>query len=158
MTVELGSTGGAGPVRLFGITPSRRRGSAAFHDKASLYKLPAIPVPFTGRLLLGTDCEHIGRLHMGFTPAWLFTNVWEIAFDDGHVVASHDRSAEMAEIRVALGEAGLKPAPGEESGSWVNRTFSLSFDYSWPRPHRRSWETLTAPRQSERRHPMVHLA
>jgi hypothetical protein len=91
-----------------------------------------MPVPFTGRLLLGAEYVPVGYLHMGFLPAWLYADIVEVVFDTGRFVACHDRSAELAEVRARLGADGLRPSPGEDTAAWVDRTFSRSFSYSWP--------------------------
>jgi len=89
-----------------------------------------VSVPFSGRLLIGAGYVDIGRLHMGFRPAFGYRRVWELVFNAGRLVAAHDRSAALADVR----RAGIRPGPadGEPTGDWIERTFSLSFAYSWP--------------------------
>lgn len=91
-------------------------------------------MPFTGRLLLGAGYVYVGYLNMGFAPAWLFKRVHEVSFEAGRLTGAHDRSAALAEVRRRLGESGLRPADGQPTRDWIERTFSLTFDYSWPRP------------------------
>lgn len=91
-----------------------------------------IPVDFTGRLLIGDgDVDDRPYLNMGFQPAWMYSEVHELTFQAGTLVTAADRSAELAAVRAA-GPAA-EPAPGESTKDWVSRTFSLSYDYSWPR-------------------------
>jgi hypothetical protein len=90
------------------------------------------PVGFTGRLLLGAEPVSIGRLHMGFRPAYSFARVSELTFDNGELTASADRSADLAEVRRRRADIEPGPAPGEATTDWIDRTFSLSFAYSWP--------------------------
>jgi hypothetical protein len=96
------------------------------------YRGLAVPVAFTGRLLIGASRAEIGYLHMGFRPAYGFERVWELEFSEGRLTASHDRSAEIAAVRDRLAGTRPGPAQGEASRDWVERTFSQSFDYSWP--------------------------
>lgn len=117
--------------RLFGVAPVRAVKSHEFEGEW-WYRGLAAPVPFTGRMLLGVGFVHIGYLNMGFQPAWLFKQVYEVAFEAGRLIRARDRSMAAAGLRHRLGTSGLQPAPGEESGDWIKRTFSLSFDYSWP--------------------------
>ena len=130
---ELGAAAGAPPVPLFGVEPGASAFPRAFRGRWSYSGVDA-PVGFTGRLLVGAGIARIGHLHMGFRPAYGFERIAELVFDGGVLTAAHDRSAELAEVRRRLGEAGGRPgpAPGEASADWIDRTFSLSFEYSWP--------------------------
>jgi hypothetical protein len=92
----------------------------------------AVPVGFTGRLLVGDGEVDRPYLHMGFWPAWMFADVFELRFERGTLTQRIDRSAELAAVRERLGPAGARPAPGESSRDWIERTFSLTFSYSWP--------------------------
>ncbi|MET7394071.1 hypothetical protein ABZS66_11300 [Dactylosporangium sp. NPDC005572] len=98
-----------------------------------VYRGLAVPVAFTGRLLIGGGYVDIGRLHMGFRPAYGFQRVWELAFDAGRLTTAQERSAELAAVRERLATTRPGPADGEPTRDWVERTFSLSFAYSWPR-------------------------
>jgi hypothetical protein len=97
-----------------------------------MYHGLAAHIKFTGRLLLGRDEAHVGRLHMGFRPAWSYEHVQELSFDKGRLLSAHDRSADLAHVRDHIGAAGLRPADADDRPAWIERTFSLSFDYSWP--------------------------
>ena len=129
--LELGRPEDGQAPELFGVEPTVA-GDTAWHPGALLYEGLAVPVEFTGRLLLGAGPVHIGYLNMGFRPAWLFERVHELALDHGRITATHDRSAEAAARRTRLGEAALRPADGADRKAWISRTFSLSYAYSWP--------------------------
>jgi hypothetical protein len=43
-----------------------------------------------------------------------------------------ERSGELATVRERHARAAARPAPGETIRDWVGRTFSLTFEYSWP--------------------------
>jgi hypothetical protein len=89
-----------------------------------------VPVAFTGRLLIGSgDVDDSPYLNMGFWPAWMFAEVRELTFRGGGLVAADDCSAAIAEIRPDM---IAEPAPGESTEDWIHRTFSLTYDYSWP--------------------------
>lgn len=128
---EIGAPPGTAPVPLLGVGPGRSAYPEMFRGRLSYVDIGA-PVAFTGRLLVGADVVSIGRLHMGFRPAYGFARGWELTFRDGVLVASADRSAELAEVRRRLAGTRPGPAPGERTGDWIDRTFSLSFAYSWP--------------------------
>ncbi|GAA1513437.1 hypothetical protein GCM10009827_030010 [Dactylosporangium maewongense] len=130
---ELGAPATAPPVPLFGVLPGHSAYPKGLRGRWSYSDVDA-PVAFTGRLLVGAGIAGIGFLHMGFRPAYGYERVAELRFDGGVRTAAHDRSAELAEVRRRLSEACSRPgpAPGETSGDWIDRTFSLSFEYSWP--------------------------
>jgi hypothetical protein len=122
-------------VRLFGVKPQltdRRQPHAGAWD----YRRLDVPVPFSGRLLVGAGYVDVGRIGMGFLPAWTYRRVLELTFTAGRCVAARNRSVELAVVRERLGDDGLGPARGESNHAWITRTFSLSFDYSWPSPAR----------------------
>ena len=128
---EIGAPPDTPPVPLLGVEPGRSAYPAAFRGRLSYVDLDT-PVGFTGRLLVGSEAVSIGRLHMGFRPAYGFARVWELTFDDGDLTAAADRCADLAEVRRRLADTQPGPAPGESSTDWIDRTFSLSFAYSWP--------------------------
>jgi hypothetical protein len=97
-----------------------------------VYRGLTVPVAFTGRLLIGAGYVDIGRLHMGFRPAYGFQRVWELAFGAGRLTTAHERSADLAAVRERLTGIRAGPAEGEATSDWIDRTFSLSFAYSWP--------------------------
>lgn len=109
-----------------GVSPAPGRGVKVYRELAE-------PVAFTGRLLIGAGYVDIGRLHMGFRPAYGFQRVWELAFNAGRFTSADERSAELAAARERLVDVRPGPAEGEATVDWVGRTFSLSFDYSWPK-------------------------
>jgi len=128
--LEIGDSARNAAAVIDGVAPRRADDRSAW-EKDLAFDL-ALPVAFTGRLLLGRDYVHIGWLHMGFTPAWLFADVQELVFTEGRLTSAYDRSAELAAVRDRLGPAGLRPAPGRASSEWIHDSFSLSFAYSWP--------------------------
>ena len=116
---------------LRGAEPVRSRDDARYEDAFAFDDLD-VRVEFTGRLLVGADPEPVGYLNMGFWPAWFYGRVLEVAFDRGRLTSVVDRSAELATVREHLGGVEHRPSAGEELAEWIGRTFSLSFEYSWP--------------------------
>ena len=116
---------------LFGIQ-ARTATAGAFHPGALVYRQLAAPVDFPGRLLIAAGPAEVGYLNMGFRPAWLYHRVYELVFHQGRLTSAHDRSAELAEVRRLLGSDGVKPRSDEPTGAWIERAFSLTFDFSWP--------------------------
>jgi hypothetical protein len=130
--VELGRSNANDEPLLFGVAPTEAGGRPAIHRHALVYTGLATPIEFTGRLLVGRDRIHLGYLNMGFPPAWLCEVVYDLVFDQGRLVAVHNRSAAMAEIRDRLGTDGLRRRDGQTMEDWISAAFSLSYEYSWP--------------------------
>ena len=82
------------PTRLFGAD-RRMIGSAA------TYSPVRVPLPFAGGLLLGAGLSHDRYVHRGKHPAWKYTKILELSFDDGRLVAVFDRSELVAQRRTA---------------------------------------------------------
>jgi hypothetical protein len=98
-----------------------------------------LPVAFTGRLLIGNgELDDLPYLNMGFWPAWMFPEVYELTLRDGALVTAADCSAALAVVRADILAPDIGPDTDEPSGDWVNRTFSLAYDYSWPGRRERS--------------------
>ena len=72
----------------------------------SEYTFEDAPISFTGGLLVGR--EFVGRGHstMGSDPPWLYAAVHDLTFEDGWLVDSIDRSAEMATARARASREG----------------------------------------------------
>ena len=117
-------------VTLHGRKP-RTLGRRHRYHGSVVYRRLAMPVPFTGRLLLGAELDLY--VHMGFQPAWYHERVVELVVESGHVSARTDRSAEMAEVRRRREHVEGRPAESELV-DWIAHTFSLDYRYSWPDP------------------------
>lgn len=117
---------GKGP-ELFGRLPTNDR------FQGFLYEGFQSPVPFTGGLLLAAGFIDELYVHMGFHPAWKYTNVREVIFEAGRVIAEHDRSAEMAEVRTKFIEqtrrpdGRLNPPAKADIATWVEKCFSREY-------------------------------
>ncbi|KIA64702.1 hypothetical protein [Nocardia vulneris] len=116
------------PPRLEGVPPQQDKDGSSCH-----YRGLDIPVAFTGRLLIGADViPNRPYLNMGFPPAWLFEQVYELTLRAGELLTAQDCSAAVAATRAEIITTAAKPAPGESTGDWITRTFSRTYDYSWP--------------------------
>jgi hypothetical protein len=138
-TLEIGLEPDHPRVSLHGKTP-RMAGRRQHHPGAAIYRRLAMPISFTGRLLLADELDLY--THMGFQPAWHYEKVVELVVADGRVVRQADRSAQAATLRRRLRDDMteldhprrlLDPQPSEgELEGWVADTFSLGYPYSWP--------------------------
>ena len=86
-TLEIGLGPDDPPVILHGVTPEKA-GADDLHE-ATFYRHLDLPVPFTGRLLLGAELDRY--THMGFQPAWYYLRIVEFVLTDGRVVEQADR-------------------------------------------------------------------
>jgi hypothetical protein len=81
-------------ARLFGADV-RMIGSAATYSPVS------VPLAFGGGLLLGTGLCHDLDVHKRKHPAWRYTTILELSFDEGRLVAAFDRSELLTQRRTA---------------------------------------------------------
>lgn len=97
------------------------------------YEGLALPVEFSGGLLVCDGFIQDLYVHMGYHPAWKYTKVLELYFDDGRLTAAIDRSADAARVReaVASGERS-DPDAGYDTSGWIERTFTLDYSRSLP--------------------------
>ncbi len=119
-----------GPA-IHGVLP-RPSFASSFHAGFSEnYSNIGLPLPFTGGLLLGKGFIHKLYRHMGFHPAWKYEKVVELIFAKGVLTATHDRSAEMANVREANAAAEKQAeshfnSPIELIG-WIENCFDRSY-------------------------------
>ncbi len=104
---------------------ARGRGVSVFGHK---YTGLALPIRFSGGLLLARDFIEELYVHMGFHPAWKFREIHELILKDGQLSQAYDRSSEMAGLRDGMqgkGECG----DSEQIAAWIDRCFSLKYDW-----------------------------
>ena len=112
---------------VFGVTPS---GSAADDDVVrhpfdpSLggqvrgeYTFEDAPISFTGALLVGREYVGRGYSTTGGDPPWSYSAVHDLTFEDGWLVDSIDRSAEMASARALASREGDDQEPVRSGGA-----------------------------------------
>jgi hypothetical protein len=88
---------------------------------------------------------------MGFWPTWMFADVYELRFARGVRLEVTDRAAELASVRERLGSGASRPTSGESTTDWINRTFSLTFAYSWPRTNPSDVDRRSTDRSADTR-------
>lgn len=115
---------GKGPV-LFGALPSMRPETVRPLSGWFEYNDLHMPFPFTGGLLLTDDFINNFYEHMGFHEIWKFRHVREVLFQEGQIVADHDRSELMAHIRQRLrvkhNPGASSPSSSHEQGGSIDR-------------------------------------
>lgn len=91
-----------------------------------------LDVSFTGRLLVAANpVRGLPFRHMGFPPAWRFSEAWTLAFEEGRLLHAANISSEVEQLRDSI-LAGETPDPSGDptDNDWINRQFGLDFDRS----------------------------
>ena len=81
---------------------------------------------YTGGLLIADGFIQDLYVHMGFHPAWKYTNVVELVFETGVLQNEFDRSERMAEIRQLLLDSGRSPT-NTEILEFVKHSFDRTY-------------------------------
>jgi hypothetical protein len=87
---------------------------------------------YTGGLLLANGFIDDLYVHMGFHPAWKYTTVMELIFDNGVLQGEYDRSERMAEIRQRIIDARntsneSRMPSRDEIRAFVERSFDRTY-------------------------------
>lgn len=115
------------------LQPPDLCGVAAVRDESSFFgawhfRGLALPLPYTGGLLIGRDFIRQLYVHMGFHPAWKYQHVYELLFDQGELVEARDVSPEMLRLRAHIQD--LKPGAGaarQQIEGWIAGCFSRDY-------------------------------
>ena len=98
----------------------------------NLYVGVNMRLDYTGGLLFARGFLQELYVHMGFHPAWKYTGVVELAFDNGVLQRQFDRSERMAEIRQRVlesaesGKHAGRRAPGQVR-EFIRRSFDRTY-------------------------------
>lgn len=104
------------------------------------YRNIALPIPFSGGIVLARGFIDELYVHMGFHPAWKYKRVCELLFENGTLLQTHDRSEAVALVRAGYGEEMSQPGALPPDGwsrrepkslvGWIERCFSLDYEKS----------------------------
>jgi hypothetical protein len=117
-------------LELFGVKPRPPDDEPMGFDVE--YRDLRAKLPYTGGLLLARGFIEALYVHMGHHPAWKYREVHELLFDDGNLIAAHDRSNQMETLRDRLSRDPLHPGAGvgrKAIEKWVEECFSLDYDF-----------------------------
>ena len=106
-----------------GGRPGKPAGQPPFN---TVYEHLAMPVAFTGKLLLGASPVDAVVRRLGYSPAWVYQRVRVLRLDGGTVAADDDLSEAMAAMRAQYAERGtFQPVAALERPEleWVVRSF-----------------------------------
>lgn len=95
-----------------------------------------LPIPYTGRLVLGASFLAEYYVHMGFQSPHAFNTVLELQFVHGVMGYQRDCSDRMVEARRRLADR-IRPLPlladeFEDVHPFVRKAFSLEYADKWP--------------------------
>lgn len=93
------------------------------------------PLNYTGGIVAGNGVARDFTVNMGFQKAIAYETVWELLFKHGELANAIDRSEEVEMLRELLKEEGKrreKPPERDDTGSWVDTMFSLSYKDKYP--------------------------
>ncbi|MCW2917788.1 MAG: hypothetical protein JWN52_5856 [Actinomycetia bacterium] len=108
---------------LFGVRPRQDEDGVALR-----YGGFGEPVDFTGGLLIGQEFVDDYYVHMGFQAGWKYESLYELLFEQGRLVAEHERSAAAAALRALAVDDRPDPSDPEAVRRWVERSFTLDYD------------------------------
>lgn len=86
----------------------------------------ALPLTYTGGLLIARDFIRELYVHLGFHPAWKYHHVHELVFEHGRLVESRDTSLDVARLRTKIQEEPVPPR--QRIDGWITECFKC--DYS----------------------------
>jgi len=89
---------GAVPLPIVGVLPELSD-SAAPRLFSTVYENLGLPVPFSGSLWIARGFIPELYVHMGFAPAWKYTQVRSLQFLDGRCTAQQAESQAMEAVR-----------------------------------------------------------
>ena len=115
----------AGPP-IDGVSPVEPKDGYLLNN---LYEGLARRLAYTGGMLLARDFIQERYVHMGFQSPWSYATVLELLFEDGALVAEHDRSERMEVLRAAVDAAGplLDPRDDAQARALIERSFDRSY-------------------------------
>jgi hypothetical protein len=108
---------------LFGVRPGEDG-----HAGGVRYSGFGEPVDFTGGLLIGQGLVQGHYVHMGFQAGWKYEILHELLFEQGRLVAEHDRSVTAAALRAQAVDDRPDSSDPEAVRQWVDRSFTLDYD------------------------------
>ena len=112
------------PPLINGVTPETQK-EGSLHLTYKSFKLKT---QFTGKILIAKDFIDSMYVHMGFQSPISFETVIELKISDGTLINVTDFSEIMKDYR-KLNISDGKLERSENLHGWIDRTFSLDYDF-----------------------------
>ena len=104
------------------------------HFGHRVYKDVNIPIPYTGKILLGDGFMREYYIHMGFQRGWAYKKLIELVFEEGILLECNDLSHIAKAQREAMAQGNINPQrpDGDILSKFVDDSFSLDYaDKAW---------------------------
>ena len=85
-------------------------------------------IPFTGKMMLGSDFLSEYYIHMGFQQAWAYKTVKELEFENGHLININDYSDRVDKIRKHIKDKQDVEDLHDDILGFVRDSFSRSYE------------------------------
>ena len=117
-----------------GLRKKREKFTMPAHHGHRVYKNVNLPIPYTGKILLGDGFMREYYIHMGFQQSWAYKKLIELVFKEGILLECNDLSRIAKAQREAMKEQGVNPRYPKISDiqKFVDESFSLDYaDKAW---------------------------
>ena len=104
------------------------------HFGHRVYKDVNIPIPYTGKILLGDGFTREYYIHMGFQRGWAYKKLIELVFEEGILLECNDLSHIAKAQREAMVQGNINPQRPDVDilSKFVDDSFSLDYaDKAW---------------------------
>ena len=104
------------------------------HFGHRVYKDVNMPIPYTGKILLGDGFMQEYYIHMGFQRGWAYKKLIELVFEEGILLVCNDLSHIAKAQREAMAKGNINPRRpgGDNILKFVEDSFSLDYaDKAW---------------------------
>lgn len=104
------------------------------HFGHRVYKDVNMPIPYTGKILLGDGFMQEYYIHMGFQRGWAYKKLIELVFEEGILLECNDLSHIAKAQREAMAKGNINPRRpgGDNIPKFVEDSFSLDYaDKAW---------------------------
>lgn len=104
------------------------------HFGHRVYRDVNMPIPYTGKLLLGDGFLQEYYIHMGFQRGWAYKQLIELIFEGGLLLGCNDLSHIAQAQRDAIKQSNIDPRRpgGDNIRKFVADSFSLDYaDKAW---------------------------
>lgn len=92
-----------------GLRKKREKFTIPAHYGHRVYKDVNLPIPYTGKILLGDGFIREYYIHMGFQRAWAYEKLIELVFEEGILLECNDYSYIAKAQREAMKKQSLDP-------------------------------------------------
>lgn len=93
------------------------------------YRNIGLPIPYTGKILVGKDFIHKYYIHMGFQRYWAYKKLIEFEFDEGLLVEVRDCSELAEKKRAEMEGKGSNPYSLDNGAMSAHVEDCFSLDY-----------------------------